>query len=106
MSGDVFEGRIATLEDTHDLIMIVSHPCSMRAGAHLRSRLQAAPVMGRAAVSSSDWRGSYKAMLLPELRHDKKSFAASLELNSPVRAQELDVNARVACLSEYGILVL
>lgn len=105
MSGDVFEGRIETLDDPHDLIIVVSHPCSMRAGAHLRPRLQVAPVLPRGAVSPSDWGGSYRAMLLPDL-YKESSFAASFELNSPVRADELQLDTRVACLSEYGILVL
>jgi hypothetical protein len=105
MSGDVFKGRIETLDDAHELIMVMSHPCSMRAGAHLRPRLQVAPVLPRGVISTSEWRGSFKVMLLPDLQ-DEQSFAASLELNSPVRADELHLDARVASLSEYGILVL
>lgn len=104
MSGDVFRGRIETLDDPHELIMVVSHPCSMRAGAHLRPRLQVAPVSPRGSVSTSDWRGSFKVMLLPDLDNET-SFASSFELSSPVRA-DLHLDARVASLSEYGILVL
>jgi len=106
VSGDVFNGRNESLEAEHDMLMVVSHPCSMRAGAHLRPRLQVAPVVAHRKLSVDEWRtGSYKVMPLPDLRDDA-SFAASFDLNAPIKTEELDLAERVCCLSEYGILVL
>jgi hypothetical protein len=107
MSGDVFEAHIKSLDEPHELVMVVSHPCSMRAGAHLRPLIQVAPVTVKqpSSLSAGQWRGSYKLMLLPDLRRDGKTYVATFELSSPFKTSDLDLARRTAILSEYGILI-
>jgi hypothetical protein len=106
LSGDVFKGRIPTIDEDHEAMVVLSHPCSMRAGAHLRSRIQVAPVARFQTLSSDQWRQFYKVMPLPDLFMDGKGYAAPFDLSSPLDTSALDLAERVACLSEYGVLVM
>jgi hypothetical protein len=106
VSGDVFRGHIDALGGAHEMVLVISHPCSMRMGPHLRPQLQVAPVVEHSELTEAQWRsGSFRIMPLPQLA-DGASFAASLDLSSPIRTSELRIGERVCCLSEYGILVL
>jgi hypothetical protein len=44
-------------------------------------------------------------MLLPDLLADGRPFAASFDLGAPIGSASLDLDRRVASLTEYGVLV-
>jgi len=65
--GDVFRDiEIPGLEQRPAAVMIIQHPCSMRAGAELRKRLTVAAVRCRQMIRDADWQGYAWAMLLPQ----------------------------------------
>ncbi len=109
MQGDVFTG--VTLHDLeqHELVAIVSHPCSMR-GRHgaLLPRLQAVPVRARDAIGLDQWvTGFVRFMPLPELiQNDDRFYAGFLSEIGTVRASDLNLANRIASLSELGVLLL
>jgi hypothetical protein len=105
-TGDVFQATAAGLDVRHEFVMVLSHPCSMRAGALLRPLIQVTPVVRHGSLRAGDWRRHFRLMLLPELLMDGSGYAASFELSTPMRSGQLLPEDRVACLSEYGILVL
>jgi len=109
MQGDVFSGvELHGLED-HKLLMIVSHPCTMR-GRHgaLVPRLQAVPVRARDPIGLDQWvTGFLRFMPLPDLiADDNRFYAGYLSEIGTVQSSDLDLGERFACLSELGILLL
>jgi hypothetical protein len=109
MQGDVFSGLELHDLEHHELVMIVSHPCSMR-GKHgaLVPRLQAVPVRKREPIGLEQWvTGFFRYMPLPDLIGDDEHFYAGfLAEIGTVRASELDLSKRIASLSESGVLLL
>jgi hypothetical protein len=108
MQGDVFEQvQIPGLAD-HERIMLVSHPCSMRgADGALKPKLQAVPVDPHQAVPLDRWAIGYLRVLpLPDLLEDGSHHAARLTEFGMVDTAALDLDSRIACLSERGILLL
>lgn len=106
--GDVYRGiRLPGFPDgDHDIIILTTHPCSLRAGPKLKPRLQAAPVRRGKQIAPHEWATSYlRQMPLPTLCDDK-SYMATLTESSVVTPAQLDGAERIAALSETGILLL
>jgi hypothetical protein len=108
LPGDIFSHVEIGGLGPQDLVIVVSHPCTMRAGAKLKSRLQAARVRNDdQTVSLDDWKkGHFRVMPLPELIADLGHFSAVLEEIGIVQSDELKLDQRKACLSEPGIYLL
>lgn len=106
LTGDVFESvTIPGVDDGAGLGMLLAHPCSMRRGAHVRDVLQVARVEAGPAITM--WDGNYGAMPLPELLAPGDfRLRATFELAGRVRAVNLPLGRRVACLSSQGIVLL
>jgi hypothetical protein len=132
MTGDVFEGieipGVETLEgDERKLALIVSHPCSMRQGDRLNSRVQAVRVIKTESLKLEAWpKGHYDRMPLPELtviadpddifsedaeaelaaRIEDGAHAAMLDFRGRVESLGLDLDRRIACMTEQGVAFL
>lgn len=106
--GDIFSGITLAGYDGghHDAVMLVGHPCSLRQGAPLRDRLQAAPVRSHKSVAPSEWRTGHKQVFpLPAL-DGRKAKAANLREMGIVTCDQIHAATRLATLSERGILLL
>lgn len=106
--GDVYRG--ITLPgfpaDDHDVVILTTHPCSLRAGPRLRPRLQAAPVKRGRHLKRDEWPTAYqRQMPLPNLLGGK-SYMATLAESSIVTQADLAGAERIAALSEKGIQIL
>lgn len=109
MSGDVFSGVEIPGVDEHELVLLISHPCSMRRGPDLIPRLQALPVVTHAGISLEQWEtGFFRVFPLPDLVADdgNRHYAARLTEFGMVASDALDLDCRVACLSESGVVLL
>jgi hypothetical protein len=135
MTGDVFHDvDIPGVEecegDENRLAIIVTHPCSMRAGPKLRPHLQVVRVLPAPEVPPRAWpRQFFDRMPLPELLSTDMDLqllsarqvseeqgdagadlafphAAMFELRGRVSSQALTLDHRVACLSEEGLALL
>lgn len=108
MQGDVFAGVSLHGLEPHDMVMVLSHPCSMRGpkGA-LITRLQAVAVRPRQLISLQDWATKYiRWMPLPDLiEADQQFYAGSLNDIGTIESADLDLSRRLACLSERGVLL-
>lgn len=106
--GDVYRG--ITLpgfpKGDHDMVILTTHPCSLRAGPKLKPRLLAAPVRSGKHIAPVDWATSYlRHMPLPGVLGGK-SYMASLSEASVVTPEQLEAADRIAALSEDGIQLL
>jgi hypothetical protein len=107
-TGDVIRGAsISGVSDT-ETVMIIAHPCAMRAGPHLSKHLLAAAVQPHAAEAPARWTdGFYNRMPLPELEGDGGGFhVAWLEQIGLVSTDDLVEGERIACLSTIGVNIL
>lgn len=110
--GDILNGIIMPgLSDEAGLVMIISHPCSMRAGAALKPYVTVAAVKPRKnAIPARKWANSHYSVLpLPELGESIAStdfFYVDFNLVASIRSETIDLKARIACLSEYGVQLL
>lgn len=108
--GDIFEGVVMRgLSDEPRRVMVMSHPCSMRAGPRLKPHLVVASVeSGREIIPLNKWRGSHYAKFpLPEVAaQNGDHLFADFSLIATVRSSDLDRHLRIACLSERGIQLL
>lgn len=105
--GDVFDGITLPGFPTghHDSILLVTHPCSLRAGPHLKARVQAAPVTRGQHLPPARWPSAFQRHLpLPGL--PKGDFMAALTETGIVTPEQLEASRRVAVLSEHGTLLL
>jgi len=107
--GDVFEHiEIPGLDDGPGLAMVITHPCTMRSkGGLLRPRL----LIGR--VSPTDamrlpWVGNYRLFPLPDLVPGLEGghWALNFEDIGSVQSELLNVDNRIACLDDRGVLLL
>lgn len=122
MTGDVFSGvDIPGVEDLdgdcEKLVMLVTHPCSMRQGPLLKERQQVIRVIEAAAIELPGWKGHFDRLPLPELRvdlddeleespEDPFHYAALFEMRGRVLTSALLLHHRVAYLSEEGVAYL
>jgi hypothetical protein len=108
IQGDVFDGVVLPgFDEGPGLAMIVDHPCSMRRGAELRERVQMIRVMESRELPKKGWptKGMYRLMPLPGLLPSGR-YAAFFDETGMVQRGALTPERRIACLSEYGVLVL
>jgi hypothetical protein len=103
--GDIYQGLdMPGFED--ELVMLISHPCSLRQGDVLRPRLQACPVRVHDKLSLEKWTSGHGRVLpLPDLRAGSH-HAGVLTETGVVEATKLPQVTRVARLSRNGILLL
>jgi len=107
MTGDVFAGPQIPGCAEHELIMVLSHPCSLRRGVALLDRVQALPVAPHQAIPLDAWKGHYRVMPLPELRGEGTApYAARLTEFGMVGSEELDLDRRLCSLTETGVVLL
>lgn len=108
MTGDVFANiEIPGVDDGAGLAMVTAHPCSMRAGAHLRSHVQMARVASGPPIALDNWDGNYGVVPLPALTssRDMKQRAV-LELSGRVRTDQLVGGSRIAIMDVKGVLLV
>lgn len=109
MQGDVFTGVVIPHARDHEAIQITTHPCTMRgAQGRLKPVLQAAPVVNYQQVPLENWRtGHLRVLPLPDLQGaDSAPRAALFDQVGLFLTDELDLDRRLACLSDEGILLL
>lgn len=118
VTGDVFHAdpMLGTPADEEPfLIMVIAHPSGMRSGAVLNEYIRVAPVVRdnrlsrtKAATRIAD------VFALPRLEGyfqaddqlDTGPWGVRIDLAAPVRAEELQIGRRRACLSPDGIALL
>lgn len=106
LQGDVFDGVVLPgFGDEPRKVQIVAHPCAMRTGASLTSRITVAPVESYQAVSGNAWDGHPRVMPLAELAAGSH-FAAKFVDITACPAELLTKRRRIATLSTRGIFVL
>jgi hypothetical protein len=105
----VFEHvEIPGLDDSLGLAMVMTHPCTMRGkGGLLRPRL----LMGRVAPTAAirlPWEGNFRLLPLPDLVAGQTGghWAANFEDVGSVRTELLNLDDRIACLDDRGVLLL
>ena len=108
LQGDVFRD---TTTNVNGLAVILTHPCSMRAGYKMRPQQTLARIEGiRPPATESLWRSEYlDYMPLPGLFHSSIGNgypAADFRLIATVPSSDLRPDDRVASLSNAGILRL
>lgn len=107
MTGDVFAGPQVPGCAEHELVMVLAHPCSLRKGVTLVERVQALPVASHQAIALDAWKRHYRVMPLPELRGEGgEPYAARLTEFGMVSQDELDLDRRVCCATELGVVLL
>jgi hypothetical protein len=107
MTGDVFAGPQVPGCAVHELVMVLAHPCSLRQGITLVERLQSLPVGPHQAIPLQAWKGHYRVMPLPELRDEgSRPYAARLTEFGMVPREEFDLDRRLCCLTELGVVLL
>ena len=108
LTGDVFrEIVIPGVGVDHTHAMVISHPCNMRAGPHLRERIQMIPIVSHDEVPLDGWlTGHVRYFMLPESGLSIGSCAARFDETGMVPSSDLTPERRAICLSERGILLL
>jgi hypothetical protein len=132
MTGDVFRGvdipGVEQLEGDDDRLgMVVSHPCSMRSGHKLKDRVQVIRILKSNPIKIDAWPKLYYDRLpLPDLtvivdpddvsavnpendivqKTEEGAHAAFFELRGRVESANLQLDQRIACLSEQGVALL
>lgn len=107
MTGDVFAGPQVPGCAEHELVMVLAHPCSLRQGVTLVERVQSLPVVPHQAIPLEAWKGHYRVMPLPELRGEGSGpYAARLMEFGMVARDDLDLDRRLCCLTELGVVLL
>ena len=108
MQGDIFEKIPSELGG---IVMVVSHPCSMRTGSKLRPRLTVVKIESiKSPNNDSEWQqGYYDYVPLSGLSHSSLGRGypvANFRLISSVETESLVTEKRIAVLSYEGILLL
>lgn len=112
-TGDVFEKvDVQSIGETkRKTVMLVQHPCALRVnGVDLSPRLLVVEVRQHPLVPILDWLKHLSKMPLPHLypqvesgKRNQAAFFDSVYLASPL---QLDIDKRIACLSEIGVNLL
>lgn len=106
VTGDVFRGARVPACAPHEFVLVLSHPCSLRMdGVRLVDRVQALPVRRHAQeIPLAAWKGHhFRVMPLPDLREDGEQYVALLTQFGMVESQALDLDHRIATLTDLGI---
>lgn len=112
-TGDVFEkvsvhglGQTRTKD-----VIVLQHPCALRSnGVDLQPRLMVAEVRQHKVIPVEDWTGHISKMPLPDLNPSvtsgKRHRAAFFDEPYLIGPNDLDLDKRVACLSQTGVNLL
>lgn len=106
LTGDVFDAIEIPGTSSVGLAIVLTHPCSMRRdGVHLAERLLMARVKEAPEIPLHMWpTGHFKVMPLPGLVEGH--YVASFDEIGLVASEVLSHDARVACLTPFGINLL
>lgn len=103
MQGDVFVG----VPGVPEVVMLITHPCSMRAGTQLREQLAVVEVVDYQHLPARKWAdGHFDLSPLPGLPVGYEHPAADFRRIQAVASNELALERRVVSLSELGIQLL
>jgi hypothetical protein len=100
-TGDVFQ------PSTGGCVIVLAHPCTFRgAGAQLAESVLVAEVhLMSSPPPTAKWRSGYfRQMPLPELDHQYQ--AADFSSINSIATVTLDLDKRIACLSQFGVNLL
>ena len=107
--GDVFQGvEIPGLDASH-AVMVIAHPCTMRAGPRLRSKVTVIPVAEHQSVPLDRWATHHlRVFPLPGLDpgQPENHYAARFDEFGTVPSEALRLDRRAAILSQRGLLLL
>lgn len=111
LQGDVFEHPgIPGVEGPLGLAAVLAHPCTMRtSGGQLRDRILMGALVTCERVPPRAWPSRhFRVQFLPELRPNRPSehVGVDFEAIGTVSSGSLDVDRRIASLTDYGITVL
>lgn len=107
-TGDVFfdvvvEGRVSRTD-----VIILQHPCAIRRGVSLVSRILVAEVEPHGLLAPSKWAETdFRRMPLPEIAHGKTdNAAANFDKHCVLLSKDVDLSKRIACMSQKGVNLL
>lgn len=90
----------------HNLALVISHACEMRAGGVLAPSLQVVPVLSFQKVPFHKWpTNHYDKCPLPGL-FSGEHHAALFTQTGMISSSALSLGSRSACLSDHGVLIL
>ncbi len=112
-TGDVFSAvtvRTTLGEEKTRLVAVLQHPCTMRNNGALRESLLVGRVRQFGVLPRSQWHTNEKLMPLPQVYPAKQSNQANqavfFEELYLVHPNALQLDKRIACLSEMGTCLL
>lgn len=107
-TGDVFFGVPVIGEEEPKNVLVLQHPCVIRRGLVLIPKLLVAEVRPEGVNRPSRWARVPRQMPLAELIVDgtPPHYAAFFVDHQLVTAESLDLNRRVACMSQQGVNLL
>lgn len=112
-TGDVFEQvRAQGLGQTRTKnVIVLQHPCALRSnGMDLQPRLMVGEVRQHKVIPVEEWTGYFSKMPLPDLNpgvtSGKRHQAAFFDEPYLVGPDDLDLDKRVACMSQTGVNLL
>lgn len=108
-TGDVFfDVKVEDEESTRNII-VLQHPCAIRKGVELTPKLLVAEVTTAAFLPPSQWvEKFFRQMPLAELiaGDNPKHFAAFFDRHHLIKREDLEMNRRVATMSQRGVNLL
>jgi hypothetical protein len=108
-TGDVFADTTIAGETEQKNVIVVQHPCAIRIdGLTLAPKLLVVEVTPHELIRPSQWIGkNFRYMPLPDLTDTVgEHFVAEFSEFHKVTPTELDVDKRIACMSELGVGLL
>jgi hypothetical protein len=106
MTGDLFTGVAAAGEDTPMDVMVAGHPCTIRRGAHLKSRVPCIRVLEHEWVPYRAWpRQSKNCFPISEAVGIGRGRCGTLDDWVTIDAAELTRERRRLTLQHRGILI-
>jgi hypothetical protein len=107
--GDIFlDVAIPGLDPGHG-VMVIAHPCVMRAGPRLRPKVTVIPIVAYDRLPLENWSTSHlRVFPLPALDPSQpdRAYAARFDEFGTVPTDALNLDRRVAMLSQRGVLLL
>jgi hypothetical protein len=107
--GDIFlDVAIPGLDPCHG-VMVMAHPCVMRAGPRLRPKVTVIPIVAYERVPFANWPTHHlRVFPLPVLdpAQPDRAHAARFDEFGTVATDALNLDRRVAMLSQRGVLLL
>ncbi len=107
--GDIFDQVDIPGLSACPAAMVIAHPCVMRAGPRLRAKVTVIPVVTYERVPLERWPTHHlRVFPLPGLdpSHPEQGYAARFDEFGTVEAGALQLEHRIAMLSELGVLLL